>query len=110
MDENARLITVDNGESVLLFAKRHLAKDERSTFTLSDGVDVIRKYPSQSFDMIFAGARDGKYFHLDETIALLIRGGIYFIDDMLPQANWLEGHQEKANDLIIALENHQDLF
>ncbi|PZO11155.1 MAG: hypothetical protein DCF25_19940 [Leptolyngbya foveolarum] len=30
--------------------------------------------------------------------------GMYVIDDMLPQANWPEGHAEKVDNLIATLE------
>jgi hypothetical protein len=42
----------------------------------------------------------GKYVSLDEALALLKPGGFYFIDDMLPQPNWPESHDDKADALI----------
>lgn len=36
-------------------------------------------------------------------------GGIYAIDDMLPQPNWLKGHAKKAQKLIDALEQRSYL-
>ena len=54
--------------------------------------------------MIFADAWPGKYNTLEETLALLKVGGFYVIDDMLAQANWPEGHAEKAEKLIQHLE------
>ncbi len=41
---------------------------------------------------------------------MLNKGGIYIIDDMLPQPNWPEGHHEKAINLINFLERREDLF
>ena len=46
---------------------------------------------------------------LDEVLCMLNRGGFYIIDDMLPQPNWPEGHQEKAIKLITSLEAREDL-
>jgi hypothetical protein len=46
---------------------------------------------------------------LDEVLALLHPGGIYAIDDMLPQPNWPEGHAEKVEKLIFTLEQRSDL-
>ena len=40
---------------------------------------------------------------------MLNRGGLYIVDDMLPQQNWPEGHDEKALNLISVLENREDL-
>ncbi len=47
---------------------------------------------------------------LDETLALLNPGGLYIIDDMLPQPNWPEGHAAKATKLIEDLEARKDLM
>ena len=56
-------------------------------------------------DLIFADAWPGKYNTLDETLALLKVGGIYIVDDMLQQANWPEGHADKAKRLVEYLES-----
>lgn len=40
---------------------------------------------------------------------MLTLGGLYIIDDMLPQPNWPVGHQEKATQLIRTLEERRDL-
>jgi len=61
------------------------------------------------FDFIFADTWPGKYHQLDETLALLKPGGLYVIDDMLPQANWPAGHDVKAAALIAILEQRTDL-
>jgi hypothetical protein len=42
-------------------------------------------------------------------LSLLRPGGFYVIDDMLPQANWLEGHESNVKVLIEVLESRQDL-
>ena len=41
---------------------------------------------------------------------MLNPGAFYIIDDMLPQPNWPEGHQEKAIKLIEDLEKRNDLL
>ena len=40
---------------------------------------------------------------------LLNPGGIYFIDDMLHQPNWPDGHQQNVDDLVAFLEGRDDL-
>jgi predicted O-methyltransferase YrrM len=45
---------------------------------------------------------------LDEALALLNPGGLYVIDDMLPQPNWPEGHAEKVAHLVATLEQRED--
>jgi predicted O-methyltransferase YrrM len=51
----------------------------------------------------------GKYELLDETLALLRHGGLYVIDDMLPQTNWPEGHAQKIPQLIADLARRPQL-
>jgi predicted O-methyltransferase YrrM len=63
----------------------------------------------KKFDFVFADAWPSKYRFLAETLSLLKPGGIYVIDDMLPQANWPEGHDQKAIALIADLEKRSDL-
>jgi hypothetical protein len=41
---------------------------------------------------------------------MLAPGGIYFIDDLLPQLNWPEGHQESVGLLVSQLEARDDLL
>jgi hypothetical protein len=42
------------------------------------------------------------------ALSLLRRGGIYFVDDLLPQPNWPEGHAPKVPLLIDELERHRE--
>jgi predicted O-methyltransferase YrrM len=104
MDADARLDTVDTDPSVVAVARTHLAGDPRVTFHVTDGADFIREAPQGQFDLIYADAWPGKFTHLDETLSLLRAGGIYFIDDLLPQPNWPEGHAPKVAALIDAIE------
>jgi len=41
---------------------------------------------------------------------MLAPGGLYIIDDMLPQPNWPDGHSEKADRLVDDLTQRTDLF
>ncbi|NQE60330.1 O-methyltransferase [Caulobacter sp. RHG1] len=108
LDASASLVSVDVDPVVQDVARAHL-KDERLRFVLADGLDFIRERSPASFDLIFADAWPGKYEALDETLALLKRGGLYVIDDMLPQPNWPEGHPARVDDLVARLESRPDL-
>lgn len=46
---------------------------------------------------------------LEETLEMLNIGGLYIVDDMLPQGNWPEGHAAKAQKLIETLFAREDL-
>jgi predicted O-methyltransferase YrrM len=109
MDANSRLTTIDNEESLLQILRRHLGEDPRLTVVCGDGNEIVPSLAGQKFDFIFADAWPGKYRFLDETLTLLKPGGIYAIDDMLPQPNWPEGHDKKATALIADLEKRSDL-
>ncbi len=109
MDPYSTLISVENDAKVIAIAQEYLASDTRLTLIHDVGEQVIAEQPEHAFDLIFADTWPGKYHHLDETLALLKTGGIYIIDDMLPQSNWPEGHQAKAEALIETLSARDDL-
>ena len=108
MDAASRLTTVDNDAALLAILKKHLGADLRLTVACADGDDFLRSLQGQRFDFIFADTWAGKYRLLDEALALLNPGGLYVIDDMLPQPNWPEGHAEKVADLVATLAQRED--
>jgi predicted O-methyltransferase YrrM len=111
MDAASRLHTVDIDQTNVAVAKQHLGHDKRVTFYLEDGGAALQRMRSygMKFDLIFADAMPGKYTQLDDALALLKLGGLYVIDDLLPQPTWPEGHAAKVPALIAALEGRKDL-
>jgi len=110
MDANSRLTSVDHDPKVLEIARRHLGHDSRVTFRLVDGAAFLEQSVQQHFDLIYADAWPGKFTHVDLALSLLKVGGIYFIDDLLPQASWPEGHAPKVPALIAELEKRPGFF
>ena len=110
MDYNSSLISIDNEPAFLEIAKRFLGNDNRLNLIPTDGGKWVEENKQQKFDYIFADTWQGKYLLLDEVLSMLNKGGLYIIDDMLPQPNWPDGHQEKAIKLITYLETRNDLF
>ncbi|HEY8928491.1 MAG TPA: class I SAM-dependent methyltransferase [Mucilaginibacter sp.] len=110
MDESSTLISIDNDETLLNIAKENLGVDKRLKLICADGGDWIKQNASQKYDFIFADTWPGKYLLLDEVLDMIGKGGIYIIDDMLPQENWPTGHAEKATDLISYLDSREDLI
>lgn len=110
MDETSTLVSVDNDDVFLAIAKSALDVDKRLSLILSDGGKWVEENKWQRFDYIFADTWHGKYLMLDEVLVMLNKGGLYIIDDMLPQPNWPEGHAEKAALLIKYLETRNDLI
>ncbi len=109
MDENSRLITVDNDPELISIAKRYFGKDERVQIICDDGSEWIKNYQGDAFDLIFADAWPGKYSEIDEVIELLKVGGFYVIDDMTVQSNWPDGHDKNVNRLVAYLEDRKDI-
>jgi predicted O-methyltransferase YrrM len=109
MDANSHLTTIDNESNLLNILNKHLGKDPRLTVVCGDGDEFLRSLNGRRFDFIFADTWSGKYQLLDEALALLKPGGIYAIDDMLPQPNWPDRHEVKVEQLISTLEQRTDL-
>jgi predicted O-methyltransferase YrrM len=104
MSEDAHLDTVDNDANVSAVARRHLGSDSRVTFHVADGAEFLSRSGAEPFDLIYADAWPGKFSHLDQALSLLRIGGLYLIDDLLPQPNWPDGHAPKVPALINDLE------
>lgn len=109
MDASSQLTSVDNDAAVQAIAQKHLT-DERLILICADGNEWIADNSTNKYDFIFADAWPGKYSLLNETLAMLNKGGIYLIDDMLPQPNWPVGHQENVDQLLEDLDYRTDLI
>lgn len=110
MDNESFLTSIDNDPLFLKIAKENLGDDHRLDLVLTDGDTWVKENADQKFDYIFADTWPGKYLLLNEVLSMLNKGGLYIIDDMLPQPNWPEGHQEKAIKLVEYLESRDDIF
>ncbi|MGZ5221865.1 MAG: O-methyltransferase [Chitinophagaceae bacterium] len=108
-DNKSSLLTIENNSLLIDVAKKHIT-DSRVEFMLADAYEWITVYQGEKFDFIFADAMPGKYDLFDETIGILKRGGLYIIDDMLPQPNWPPGHENKVGEFIKRLEERTDLL
>ncbi len=110
MDAKSTLISIDNDETFLNIAKENLGVDKRLRLVCTDGGEWIKKNKGKKFSFIFADTWPGKYLLLDEVLNMVEKGGIYIIDDMLPQQNWPTGHAEKAAQLIADLDSREDII
>jgi len=109
MDPDATLISIDHDEALLAIAQAHLGQDKRLELAHTDGEEWVNANLRQKFDYVFADTWHGKYLLLDEVLGMINRGGLYIVDDILPQPNWPEGHQEKAIRFVEYLEGRTDL-
>ena len=83
----------------MAIARRFFQPDPKISIICMDGAVWIKQNIDSKLDLIFADAWPGKYNALDETLAMLKIGGFYIVDDMLQQANWPDGHAEKAQEV-----------
>ncbi len=109
MSQNSTLVTVDNDAAMTGIARENLGTDHRVSFHTADGGEFLQSLEGQTFDFIFADTWPGKYSHLEQALAMLKRGALYIIDDMLPQPNWPADHPPKVLKLIKTLEARSDL-
>ena len=109
MDSASRLVSVDVDASFQAVAREAFSFDERLTLIAEDAISFLQRQAAGSFDFLFADAMAGKYEGLDEALRVVKTGGFYVIDDMLPQANWPDGHAGKVQTLIADLEARPDL-
>ena len=109
MDQSSTLLSLDNEQAFLDIASGYLGKDSRLTLVCSDGEKWVTENAHSRYDFIFADTWHGKYLLLEEVLNMLKVGGIYVIDDMLPQPNWPGGHDQKATKLVKELESNESL-
>ena len=108
MDAASELISVDVNLSFQQAARDTLGADPRLKFVIEDAVDFLERQPAASFDFVFADALRGKYEGLDHALRVVKPGGMYVIDDMLPQSNWPDGHGSRVLALLDTMAAHQD--
>ncbi|CAB4780622.1 MAG: methyltransferase domain-containing protein [Actinobacteria bacterium] len=108
MDSTATLTSVELETPLVEIAREFLGDDHRLTLINADGSDALRDLATSQFDLLFADTWPGKYWDLEEALALVAPGGLYVIDDMLPQSNWPAGHGEKVDALLENLRNRSD--
>jgi predicted O-methyltransferase YrrM len=109
MDNDSTLTSIDFDSHFIEIAQSFLGGDNRLKLICTDGAEWVEANRNQKYDYIFADTWHGKYLLLDEVLSMLNKGGLYIIDDMLPQPNWPDGHPEKVIDLIHVLERRNDL-
>jgi len=111
MDVASTLLSVDEDPAVVDVARRHLGRDPRVRFVVSDGGAHLAELAAEGarFDLVFADAWPGKYDHLERALELVGPGGFYVVDDMLPQPSWPSNHAPRAAALARTLEARSDM-
>lgn len=109
MDADSSLLSIDNEQLYQLVADNILGDDKRLKLLCTDAGKWLDDNQEDKFDLIFADAWPGKYANLDAALNSLAVGGMYVIDDMLPQLNWPAGHEDNVVKLVADLESRTDL-
>lgn len=97
MSRDATLTSVEVDPKVQAVAVRHLGGDPRATFTTADADGWLSSYDGQPFDLAFVDCRPGKFHRLPDLLALLRAGGLYVVDDLLPQPTWPDDHRPRVD-------------
>ncbi len=105
MDDSSELTSIDDDPKLTKIDSEWFGLYPLVNILCQDRTDWIKNYSGDLFDLIFADTWPGKYFDLEETLAILKICRFYIIDDINSQPNWPEGHAEKANTLIEKLES-----
>lgn len=109
MDKHSTLTSIDNDEGAQKVAINHLGSDPRLNVICKDGGTWLEENQANSYDFIFADAWPGKFSHIELALNVLGKGGIYLIDDLLPQKNWPDGHAPRVPELMSKLEGMSGL-
>jgi predicted O-methyltransferase YrrM len=108
MDSASRLVSVDVDERFRQVAREALSQDARLTLIAGDAISFLQRQEAGSFDFVFADAMAGKYEGLNEALRVVKKGGFYVVDDMLPQANWPDGHGVSVQGFMVSLAARPD--
>jgi len=103
MDKTSHLVSVDSDELAQNIAQQNLGKDPRVSFICMDAGEYLESIKDTKFDFVFADAWPGKFSHLDITINILKKGGIYIVDDLMHRMSWPQGHTEHVKKFISAI-------
>lgn len=111
MSAGSTLLTVDNAAGQLALVEQVLGHDSRLTVVHADGAELLADLTrnGRRFDLVFADTWPGKFTHLDQALNLLAPGGLYVVDDLLPQPTWPAGHQAAVDALRADLNARDDL-
>lgn len=108
MDASARLTSIEANGRWAAIAAHHLRGDSRLTLLDADAFSWFGGQPSESYDLVFADAMPGKFDGFDALWRLVKPGGIYVIDDLMPQPNWPDGQQARVAEILAGLDARPD--
>lgn len=109
MDASAHLTSIEANGRWSAIAAKHLRHDTRLTLLDADAFSWFGGQPAESIDFVFADAMPGKFDGFDALWRLIRPGGIYVIDDLMPQPNWPPGQQARVDEVLASLDGRADV-
>lgn len=108
MDRAARLTSIEANGRWSAIAARHLRGDARLSLLEADAFSWFGGQPDASYDLVFADAMPGKFDGFEALWRLVKPGGIYVIDDLMPQPDWPEGQAARVAEVLSNLDKRSD--
>lgn len=100
MTADSSLLSVEMNAEVQGVAARHLGDDPRLRLVVMSADDWLDAYDGPQFDLAYVDCRPGKFHRLGDLLDLLRPGGLYVVDDLLPQATWPPDHQDRVDGFL----------
>ncbi|ARF73067.1 hypothetical protein B7C62_12915 [Kitasatospora albolonga] len=110
MRSDAHLTSVEMNPEHQAVAARHLAHDTRVSFVTADADTWLDNYAGPPLALAYVDCRPGKFHRLDDLIGLLEPGGLYVVDDLLPQPTWPGDHQARVDRFLAHLPEQSNLL
>ncbi|MER6635762.1 O-methyltransferase [Streptomyces microflavus] len=110
MRPDARLTTVEMDPEHQAVAAGHLGHDTRVSFVTANADAWLDSYAGPPLALAYVDCRPGKFHRLDDLIGLLEPGGLYVVDDLLPQPTWPSDHQARVDNFLAHLPECSNLL
>lgn len=108
MDPAAHLTSIEANGRWAAIAAHHLRHDARLTLLDADAFSWFGGQPDASYDLVFADAMPGKFDGFEALWRLVKPGGIYVIDDLMPQPDWPPGQVLRVAEVLANLDARAD--
>ncbi|BCW90137.1 tRNA 5-hydroxyuridine methyltransferase [Alphaproteobacteria bacterium SO-S41] len=108
MNTAAHLTSIEANGRWAAIAAKHLRHESRLTLLDADAFSWFGGQAAASYDLVFADAMPGKFDGFDALWRLLKPGGIYVIDDLMPQPSWPADQQQRVDEVLKMLDARTD--
>jgi predicted O-methyltransferase YrrM len=109
MTSQAHLTTVETDPVIAKHARGTFGDDQRVSLVVADAEKWLDNYTGPTFDLIFVDCRPGKFHGRPRLLDHLTLGGLYIVDDLLPQPTWPKDHQPRVDNFLAEISNQQEL-